>query len=158
MKKLNGDEISRKKFSRRTFLRTMGTASAGLQVAPYISSSNIFAYGREDRASYLAKVGITNTDNYERTFIKQSEIQLLQNFPNPFNPATNISFTLPHSGNVVLKVYNSLGQEVATLVNGYKTAQHYNVDFNASNLSSGVHIYSIQFNNQIISKKMILMK
>ncbi len=60
-----------KKFSRRTFLRTMGTASAGLLVAPYISSSNIFAYGREDKASYLAKVGITNADNYERSFIKQ---------------------------------------------------------------------------------------
>ncbi len=86
------------------------------------------------------------------------KFELQQNYPNPFNPTTSISFTLPHSGNVSLKVYNVIGEEVATLVNGFKTAQTYHVTFNATNLSSGVYIYQIKFGNQAISKKMVLMK
>jgi hypothetical protein len=99
--------------------------------------------------------GVTAVEN---TPVVPQQFQLMQNYPNPFNPTTSISFTLPHSGFVTLKVYNAIGEEVATLVKGFKTAQQYNVDFNASNLPSGVYIYSIQFNNQTISKKMILMK
>lgn len=71
MKKNNSDKISKNKFSRRAFLRTIGATSAGLFIAPYISSTNIFAYGRAGESSYLAKVGITRADNYERSFIKQ---------------------------------------------------------------------------------------
>ena len=99
--------------------------------------------------------GVTAVEN---TQVVPQQFQLMQNYPNPFNPTTSISFTLPHSGYVTLKVYNAIGEEVATLVNGFKTAQQYNVNFNASNLPSGVYIYSIQYNNQTISKKMILMK
>jgi len=70
MGKKNTDESFKKKFSRRTFLKTIGTTSAGLLVAPYINTSNIFAYSREEQAAFLAKVAITKADNYERTFIK----------------------------------------------------------------------------------------
>jgi hypothetical protein len=86
------------------------------------------------------------------------KFQLQQNYPNPFNPTTVINFTIPKAGYVSLKVYNMLGQEVATLVDGYKAAQTYNINFDASNLSSGVYLYSVKFNNQVLSKKMILMK
>jgi len=86
------------------------------------------------------------------------QFQLQQNYPNPFNPTTVINFTVPKAGYVSLKVYNMLGQEVATLVDGYKAAQTYNVNFNASNLSSGVYLYSVKFDNQTLTKKMILMK
>jgi hypothetical protein len=87
------------------------------------------------------------------------QFRLMQNYPNPFNPTTNITFTLPHSGNVTLKVYNMLGQEVATLINGYRTAQkNYNVKFDATNLASGVYIYQLKFGSQSITKKMVLMK
>jgi hypothetical protein len=87
-----------------------------------------------------------------------TQFELTQNYPNPFNPTTAISFTLPEAGNVTLKVYNALGQEVATLVNGYKTAQKYNVTFDASRLASGVYIYTLKSDNFTQSKKMILMK
>ena len=86
------------------------------------------------------------------------KFQLQQNYPNPFNPTTEIAFTIPKAGNVTLKVYNSLGQEVATLVNGYKSAQQYHVNFDASKLASGVYLYQINFDNQSITKKMVLMK
>ncbi len=65
------DKSSKRKFTRRSFLRTIGTTSAGLLVAPYITPSNILAFGREEKSSFLTKVAITKADNYDRTFIKE---------------------------------------------------------------------------------------
>ncbi len=86
------------------------------------------------------------------------KFQLQQNYPNPFNPTTVISYTIPKSSFVTLKVYNALGQEVATLVNGVKSANTYNVQFDASGLASGIYIYQLKTGNNISSKKMVLMK
>lgn len=84
--------------------------------------------------------------------------QLEQNYPNPFNPSTKISYTLAKAGNVTLKVYNMLGQEVATLVNGFQAAKSYDVNFNAANLSSGAYFYELKAGNESVIKKMVLMK
>jgi len=81
-----------------------------------------------------------------------------QNYPNPFNPTTTISFTLPESGFVTLKVYNMLGQEVATLVNEVKAAGNYKATLNAKDLSSGTYIYSLKSGDTQITKKMTLLK
>jgi len=89
---------------------------------------------------------------------KPSEFQLNQNYPNPFNPTTTIAFTLPQAGNVTLKVYNSLGQEVATLMDGFKAAQSYQVNFDASSLTSGIYYYSLQTENMNQTRKMLLIK
>jgi hypothetical protein len=86
------------------------------------------------------------------------EFQLQQNYPNPFNPSTVISYTIANAGNVSLRVYNMLGQEVVTLVNGYQAANTYSVNFNASNLASGVYMYQLEAGNNVITKKMVLMK
>ncbi len=83
---------------------------------------------------------------------------LKQNYPNPFNPSTKISFSLPKAGDVKLIVFDILGREVATLVNGYTGAGNHTVDFNASNLSSGVYLYKIQAGDFTETRKMILMK
>ncbi|OGU65202.1 MAG: hypothetical protein A2X62_08975 [Stygiobacter sp. GWC2_38_9] len=83
---------------------------------------------------------------------------LSQNYPNPFNPTTNIKFSIPEQGFVSLKVYNTLGQEVATLVNEVKSSGSYQVDFNASNLSSGIYIYKLNTGKVSLSKKMLLVK
>jgi photosystem II stability/assembly factor-like uncharacterized protein len=83
---------------------------------------------------------------------------LAQNYPNPFNPSTKISFTLPKAGNVKLAVFDILGREVATLVNEFATAGIHTIDFNASNLSSGVYLYKIQAGDFTDTKKMVLMK
>jgi len=84
--------------------------------------------------------------------------QLGQNYPNPFNPTTVINYTIPKAGNVTLKVYNLLGQEVASLVNGYQPAAKYQVNFNASKLASGVYLYTIKADNFTQTMKMMLMK
>jgi Secretion system C-terminal sorting domain len=83
---------------------------------------------------------------------------LEQNYPNPFNPSTTISYQLPSEGQVSLKVYDMLGNEVTTLVNEMKTAGEYQVDFNAAVLSSGIYFYRLQAGNFVETKRMMLMK
>jgi len=88
------------------------------------------------------------------------EFRLAQNYPNPFNPSTVISYQLPMDGNVTLKVYDMLGNEIATLVNQFQKAGSYNYQFSINNLqlSSGVYYYRLQSGNFIQTKKFILMK
>jgi photosystem II stability/assembly factor-like uncharacterized protein len=82
----------------------------------------------------------------------------MQNYPNPFNPSTLISFKLPEQTNVELKIYDVLGNEVATLVNENKPAGSYEVEWNASNLPSGVYIYQLVAGTNTQIKKMLLLK
>lgn len=99
----------------------------------------------------------------ENTNIKPVRFYVEQNYPNPFNPATNIRFALPVDAKVTLKVYNTLGQEVATLFDGQLSAGYHSKVFNAYNLSTGMYIYRIDAvgnNGQKFSetKKMMLIK
>ena len=83
---------------------------------------------------------------------------LTQNYPNPFNPTTKISYSIPQPGFVSLKVYNTLGQEVSTLVSEFKRPGNYEASFNASQLASGVYFYKIQAGTFAEVKKMLLLK
>ena len=83
---------------------------------------------------------------------------LFQNYPNPFNPSTNIQYAISSRQIVSLKVYDVLGNEVATLVNEEKPAGIYEVIFNASNFSSGIYFYQLRSGSFIDVKKMILLK
>jgi len=108
-----------------------------------IDNNGEFEYSDE------VKVTITPPDNYA----------LKQNYPNPFNPTTAIEFTLPESGFVTLTVYNTLGEEVAVLINQQMSAGSYEKEFNASGLPSGTYIYKIMVGNKYTSeKKMLLLK
>jgi photosystem II stability/assembly factor-like uncharacterized protein len=90
--------------------------------------------------------------------IAPDEFALFQNYPNPFNPSTTISYNIPEDGEVTLKVYDLLGNEVATLVNDYKAAGRYTVSFDASALSSGTYFYRITSHGGMLTGKMILQK
>ena len=87
-----------------------------------------------------------------------AEFVLEQNYPNPFNPSTVISYRLPVTGFVSLKIFDVLGNEVATLVDEYKPAGLYEVEFDASHLPSGVYMYRLQFDNRYSTQKMTLIK
>jgi uncharacterized Ntn-hydrolase superfamily protein len=83
---------------------------------------------------------------------------LEQNFPNPFNPATQIKFKIPEAGKVKLEVYNLLGQKISVLVNEYFDAGYYSIDFDAGSISGGVYVYRISVNGYTTSKKMVLLR
>ncbi len=86
------------------------------------------------------------------------EYDLAQNFPNPFNPTTNIRFSVPEQANVKITVFNVLGQEVVSLLNQNFEAGSHNITFNAANLNSGVYYYRIEANDYVQVKKMMLIK
>jgi len=94
----------------------------------------------------------------EEEEILPTEYALLQNYPNPFNPTTVISYQLPVSIDVVLKVFDVLGNEVVTLVNEYKPAGRYEVEFEGSRLASGIYFYQLRAGEYTSVKKMLLIK
>jgi len=102
--------------------------------------------------SWLASGVGNNNGDVPKTY------NLSQNYPNPFNPVTKISYQLPLSGYVKISVYNMMGKEVAVLVNGFQKAGYFDINFNASNLSSGVYFYRIFTDKFVNTKKMILIK
>lgn len=87
-----------------------------------------------------------------------SQFSLSQNYPNPFNPVTKINFDLPKSSNVKLNVFNSLGQLVMNIFDGYQPAGSYQAEFNGRNLSSGTYYYRLEADNYTATKKMQLIK
>lgn len=84
--------------------------------------------------------------------------KLEQNYPNPFNPTTSISYTIPETDLVELKVFNMQGQQIASLVNEIQAAGSYQIYFNAANLPSGIYIYRLNANGNVLTRKMILIK
>ena len=97
-------------------------------------------------------VGVTEKENFPLDF------DLSQNYPNPFNPTTKIEYSLPSKEYVILKIYDIMGNEISVLVNEQKEAGKYQTNFDASALTSGVYIYSLQAGNFYQSHKMLLIK
>ena len=109
---------------------------------------------------YFEKIGVVKQVEKESTDQSSSNLEyaLLENYPNPFNPTTTISYTLPEAGAVQLKIYDILGREVATLVDEQKSAGKYSVQWNGSSFASGIYFYKLTFNNQTFYKKMLMVK
>lgn len=106
----------------------------------------------EKRTFTLVVTGI------DRTRDLPQEFSLGQNYPNPFNPGTIIEYALPRSSEVSLKVFNIMGQEVATLVNGNEEAGYHEVQFDGKNLASGVYFYRLTAGDFVQSKELLLLK
>jgi hypothetical protein len=107
-------------------------------------------------ASALAK--LSSESDVEASAAVPGDFTLDQNYPNPFNPSTTISFALPAASDVSLKVYNILGQEIATLAEGPMDAGQHNIVFDAANLSTGMYLYRLSTESKVEVRKMILMK
>ncbi len=114
---------------------------------------NTLHWGNAKLSSALAVVAVK-----ENPASVASSFKLEQNYPNPFNPTTQISYSIARSGFVTLKVYNVLGQEVATLFSGNQKPGSYIANFDAARFSSGVYLYKLQAGNQLLVKKMMLLK
>jgi len=105
------------------------------------------------KTKYSAVVGVGNQSG-----LLPEKFALNQNYPNPFNPSTTISYSLPKASDVAVKVYDILGNEVQTLVSGFKNAGSYNINFDAKGLASGVYYYKIQAGDFSEVKKLTLLK
>ena len=139
----------------------VNTQSIGERTVKIRIVTNNNFIGAFSLADILAEDNILGKKNYEQLELSNvgvKEYALDQNYPNPFNPSTIIVFQLPSEGLVTLKVYDILGNEVAILINEQKPQGRYEVNFNASNLASGVYIYKLQAGDFVSSKKMILIK
>ena len=101
---------------------------------------------------------LTGISEKEREGLLPSDIKLLQNHPNPFNLTTTMRFNLPKSSFVTLKVYDSFGRELKTLVNKFVVSGKHSVNFEASNLSSGLYIYKLQAGDLVEIRKMLLIR
>jgi hypothetical protein len=121
-----------------------------------------------DRVIVAKKEGVTTSSAFEFTSGQvtsyrpdeslPTEYELSSNYPNPFNPTTRIEYALPEPGLVVLEVYDTLGRLVATLVNESKEAGRHAVDFDATNLASGIYLYRIQAGSFTQTRTMMLVK
>lgn len=141
-------------------LNELPNASVSDEIAEalYYSSDHLPVY-----ADFSAEP-ITSTE-FSGNFSSYDNFELSQNYPNPFNPTTTISYTIPYKGEsnnsankITLKVFNILGLEIKTLIDDYKSAGKYKIDFNANNLSSGVYFYTLRYGNNVITKKMIYLR
>jgi hypothetical protein len=121
----------------------------GGRIRPQMNGVDLGAY----ESMYSGKEEAVNEDE-----TVPGQYELSQNFPNPFNPSTQIRFSLPEASEVSLKIYDILGKEVAVLVNETKAPGTYQILFDASQLASGVYVYQLKTSSFIESKKMTLVK
>lgn len=138
------------------------TADKEKAIGSYLSILN--SYPDNALASFakhqLDGLGVVFDENKHKT-TPAAEIEITftsSNYPNPFNPTTTISYNTPEDGKVVVKVFDVLGRELATLVNGVTTAGKHSVLWDGNNFASGIYFYSVTFKNQTLYKKMLLVK
>ena len=115
-------------------------------------SDSVWVNNYRDTYTYQSITSVKETPKLPNQF------SLSQNYPNPFNPTTQITFTLPKASNVTLTIYNVLGQQIATLVNGKNEPGAHSVSWNALNVPSGVYFYRIVAGDFVQTKKMVVMK
>jgi hypothetical protein len=133
-----------------------GLLSPNIIFAPKIIVDSDSGFGQK-HFEIVVRFRIVTTDIADKAAIP-TRYGLEQNYPNPFNPATTIRYALPHRSQVLLAVFNTLGQQVATLVQGQQEAGAYDVKFDGSILASGVYFCRIQAGDYVATKKLLLMK
>jgi len=140
-----------------------------LPVSPQVLNAancdiNIFVYKQGSSISINSNIqqslrtSVTGTTGIINQNTIASSYSLSQNYPNPFNPSTNFSFSIPKNENVSLKFYDVLGNEVATYVDGFLNAGSYSVEFDGSNLASGIYFYKLTTGGFTETKRMNLIK
>jgi photosystem II stability/assembly factor-like uncharacterized protein len=133
---------------------------------PYVGSGELSGlFFNNALTGWAVGSSILHTTNGGVTFINEEQIDevptqylLLQNYPNPFNSSSVIKYSIPKSSQVSLKIFNTLGEELETLVNEEKAAGTYELNWNAANLPSGVYFYRLQAGSFVQTRKMILLK
>jgi len=140
--------------------------SGASENSPFVSADGLYLFFNSDRHQQYdrnpywvdAQVIYNLITDIEDEDSNPVDYYLSQNYPNPFNPTTKITYGVPQSSFIELKVYDSIGNEIVTLVNEQKSAGAYEVEFDAGNLTSGVYLYRMQAGNFNDTKKFLLLK
>ena len=135
-----------------------GLFSDWIFAALAIKPPNIWAISHFFGNAYRCSLAELVTGVEKNTHVLPNEYSLHQNYPNPFNPTTVMSYQLPATGPVTLRVYDVLGKEVATLVEGVQSAGMHSVRFDGSSIQSGIYFYRLQTGEFIETKKLVLLK
>jgi len=139
-------------------LKEVGYYETGYNPYRVIASENLVYIADGQDGFYIIANDLINTLPENDNYSSQISYKLLQNYPNPFNPSTQISFRLPQQEHVTLEVYNTLGQNIETLLNKPMIAGNHLVEFNAKNLPSGIYFYRIEAGEFRQVKKMVLLR
>ena len=142
------------------FISLSAYADSTVQIAYYFHSQRIGSFANVSTGWYIDSIQVDVMVGIDEIVVDNipSIFELKQNYPNPFNPSTTIEFDLPKTSHVALKVFNILGEEVATLVSDRLSAGSYSYNWDASNLASGVYLYRLQADDYVETRKMVLMK
>jgi photosystem II stability/assembly factor-like uncharacterized protein len=135
---------------------TRTTPGFDLNAITFFDSSSGLAVGSSGTVLKTTDGGVTFVRESPTTLPHLGDLD--QNYPNPFNPSTTIRYALPNRAHVLLTVFNTLGQQVATLVNENEEAGYHEVKFDGSNLASGVYFYRLQAGSFVQSKKFVLLR
>jgi len=152
-RRINGGD-----WNKVTFIQGHGNSNSPKEYS--YNDKDLFAGG--SKFQYRLKQ-IDTDGNFDYSDIIEVEVvpdqyELSQNYPNPFNPSTTINFSLPKQTQLKIRIYNMLGEQVATIAEGMYEAGYHKVSFNASNLPSGTYIYRLESSEYVKVKKMILLK
>lgn len=154
-------------------LRSNGTSSSGKYAYAKNSTSSLSDFnGTDADTSSFLTLGQPNNEtnavfinrlrsgqtSVENKSFTEMDFELFENYPNPFNPSTTISFNLFQDMNIEIEVYNLIGNKIQTLKKGFLKKGYYEIRFDGSNLPSGIYIYRFKTNSQSIIKKMMLLK
>jgi hypothetical protein len=123
-----------------------------------LASNGLYLFAGTDRGVWRRPLSEMITSVAPMTSELPLEFSLPQNYPNPFNPSTTIRYGLPHKTAVQLSIFNTLGQQVAELVNREQEAGYHEVKFDGSKLASGVYLYRIQAGSYVATKKLLLVR
>jgi len=135
-----------------------GLTNLRVQCIAYDTTNKVLYAGTAGAGVFRLFLGAATVGVEKDDHSLPPQFALSQNYPNPFNPSTTIGYSLPKAARVSLRVFNTLGQEVASLMNGEKEAGTYQVTWNAAGMPSGVYIYRLQAGGFVESKKLTLLR
>lgn len=140
---------------RMTYQQYITDGRGGFIIAGLINNFTVVEQ-QVSKNGYLGEI-ITNVNANHNNLI-DSELSLGQNFPNPFNSNSKIYYSVPSDGNIIIELFNTLGERVKTILNGFHDKGTYSINISSTELSSGVYLYKLQFENKSLTKKLIIIK
>ncbi len=159
----HGDTLKESEYtagSWANFAAALASAKSAMaqNYSPSVSAADALGNAKNNLTAAIAGLVKNTTRVADANGSLPQNFSLSQNYPNPFNPTTEINYSVPHDSYISLKVYNSLGKEVATLFEGVQLAGNHVVSFNGAELASGVYIYQLKANNFMEAKRLMLLR